>query len=173
MISKAFSGFSRRAVRIFSQSVMRVPYVQSLRHSAKIGPNCRWVTPGAAAVQRWLKYPSTAAGAYSLGSARSARYPRPYSRTFLGTLIKSKNPWNDQPENASQSKVTWRTASLGSGPSPHDNAAAPRLGSRYRRSRRVGSSLRAKPSPVSVCADRKGLARFWKVLSIHGTSRDR
>jgi hypothetical protein len=41
MISKAFSGFSRRAVRIFSRSVMRVPYVRSFRHSAKIGPNSK------------------------------------------------------------------------------------------------------------------------------------
>src|SRR5882672_7178924 len=39
MISKAFKGFSRRAVRIFSRSVMRVPYVWSFGHSAKIGPN--------------------------------------------------------------------------------------------------------------------------------------
>jgi hypothetical protein len=40
-------------------------------------------------------------------------------RPLPGTLIKSKNPWNDQAENASQSKVTrWCHApSLGSGPS--------------------------------------------------------
>jgi hypothetical protein len=31
---------------------------------------------------------------------------RPASRSLPGTLIKSKNPRNDQPENASQSKVT-------------------------------------------------------------------
>jgi hypothetical protein len=31
--------------------------------------------------------------------------------------------------------------------------------------------FRAKPSPVTVCADRKELALFWKVLSLHGTFR--
>jgi hypothetical protein len=41
MISKAFRGFSRRAVRIFSRSVMSVPCVRGLRHSAKIGSNSK------------------------------------------------------------------------------------------------------------------------------------
>jgi hypothetical protein len=46
-------------------------------------------------------------------------------------MIKSKYPWNDQPENASHSQVMRNPceASLGSGPSPHDST---RLGSRYR-----------------------------------------
>jgi len=34
------------------------------------------------------------------------------------------------------------------------------------------SVSRAKPSPVTVCAEGKGLARFWKVLSNPGTFRD-
>ena len=37
-------------------------------------------------------------------------------------MIKSKNPWNDQPENASQSKVTRCPGVTGSGPSPTRHA---------------------------------------------------
>jgi hypothetical protein len=52
-------------------------------------------------------------------------------------MIKLKNPWNDRPENASQSKVTRADgASLGSGPSPTPTTQ-PKLGSRYRRARQV------------------------------------
>jgi hypothetical protein len=35
-------------------------------------------------------------------------------------MIKSKTPWNDQPGNASQGKVTETAASPGSGPGPQE-----------------------------------------------------
>jgi ribosomal protein L37AE/L43A len=46
----------------------------------------------------------------------------------LGTIIKLKNPWNDQPENASQHKVTRAaTRHVVAAPAPHDNPAQTRV----------------------------------------------
>jgi hypothetical protein len=65
----------------------------------------------------------------------------------LGTMIKTKNPWNDQLENASQGKVTGAaTRHL----APHDNTQ-PRLGSRYRllsKNQQKGRCLWCNITPV-------------------------
>jgi exosome complex RNA-binding protein Rrp42 (RNase PH superfamily) len=57
----------------------------------------------------------------TIEAAASCSIGRGETAVLLGTMIKLKHPWNDQPENASQSKVTHlgsSRASPDSGPSP-------------------------------------------------------
>jgi hypothetical protein len=107
-------------------------------------------------------------------SSTATTVARPITILFVCAKRHPATPIRKTPFGPQRGGLTLSTrSSLATANSGATTGSWRRVAKKPQRACRGVSISSAKRSPVTVCADRKELALFWKVLSLHGTFRGR